>query len=399
MHRQSPLYILLLTIALFLLTGCTMLVPSESAESNVPTPTLATAEPSDESSDPNVQIGDVELLGVITVPNDTMIYETLVGGLSAIAYAGEGNTFYFLSDDRAMNGPSRIYAATVDVSDGTLDDGDLTWTKMIPLVDEHGKFYARAAIDPEGLAYTGDGFYVSTEGDRAIQPPIAPAILHFTPDGRYVESLPLPDKFLPVADGSRGVRNNKGFESLTLTPDGRMLISGVENALVQDGPAATLEDASPSRLLTIDLAEQRVVSEHVYMVDAIPQPPNPANGDADNGLVDLIALDHDILLATERSYVEGVGNTIRIYLANRQSATDVSALEALSDGESVTPIAKELLVDFGELGSALGIVPDNLEGLALGPELADGRRLLLVVSDNNFNPSQTTQLWALAIAP
>ena len=58
-------------------------------------------------------------------------------------------------------------------------------------------------------------------------------------------------------------------------------------------------------------------------------------------------------------------------------------------------------MDFGELGSELGpefdVAPDNSEGMALGPELADGRRVLVVVSDNNFNPSQTTQVWALAL--
>jgi hypothetical protein len=134
-------------------------------------------------------------------------------------------------------------------------------------------------------------------------------------------------------------------------------------------------------------------------VDAIPHAPTPSDGEADNGLADLIALDNaGTLLALERSYSQGVGNTIRLYVANTEDASDVSGMEALTEGEAVTPIAKEQLADFGELVSDLGITPDNLEGMALGPHLADGRYLLLVVSDNNFNPSQTTQLWALAIS-
>jgi hypothetical protein len=296
-----------------------------------------------------------------------------------------------------MLGPVRIYQAAIDLSDGTLDDGDLTWTGMIPLLDATGVPFAQGVLDPEGLVYTGEQFYVSSEGDLNAQPPIAPAIMEFMPTGEFVAALPLPEKFIPSSAGNSGVRNNKGFESLTLTPDGRSLISGVENALLQDGPAATLEEQSPARLLQIDLMNESIV-EQVYLVDTIPVAPKPANGDADNGLAELIALDDDgTLLALERSYVQGVGNTIRLYLADTQSAQDVSGLDVLPLDMSDAPVAKALLVDFGELGSELGVAPDNLEGMALGPQLPDGRQLLVVVSDNNFNPSQTTQLWALAL--
>jgi len=45
----------------------------------------------------------------------------------------------------------------------------------------------------------------------------------------------------------------------------------------------------------------------------------------------------------------------------------------------------------------LRVVLDNLEGMIFGPPLPDGRQLLIVVSDSNFNPSQTTQFIALAV--
>ena len=72
--------------------------------------------------------------------------------------------------------------------------------------------------------------------------------------------------------------------------------------------------------------------------------------------------------------------------------------ESAAMSEIDAPVTKELLVDFGELGSDRGIAPDNLEGMALGPQLPDGRRVLLVVSDNNFSPNQTMQVWALALS-
>ena len=45
----------------------------------------------------------------------------------------------------------------------------------------------------------------------------------------------------------------------------------------------------------------------------------------------------------------------------------------------------------------LGIVPDNLEGMAFGPALPDGRLPLVLVSDNNFSASQSTQFIVLAV--
>ena len=54
---------------------------------------------------------------------------------------------------------------------------------------------------------------------------------------------------------------------------------------------------------------------------------------------------------------------------------------------------KTLLLDLAQLG--LRSV-DNLEGMSWGAPLADGRRVLLLVSDDNFNPAQVTQLIALA---
>ena len=57
------------------------------------------------------------------------------------------------------------------------------------------------------------------------------------------------------------------------------------------------------------------------------------------------------------------------------------------------PAAKTLVADFAHLGlSRL----DNSEGMCWGPPLPDGERTLVVVSDDNFNPSQITQFAAFA---
>jgi hypothetical protein len=40
---------------------------------------------------------------------------------------------------------------------------------------------------------------------------------------------------------------------------------------------------------------------------------------------------------------------------------------------------------------------DNIEGITLGPKLPDGRQSVVLVSDNNFSPSQVTQFLLFAM--
>jgi hypothetical protein len=57
-------------------------------------------------------------------------------------------------------------------------------------------------------------------------------------------------------------------------------------------------------------------------------------------------------------------------------------------------VAKRLILN---VEADLGIEPDNLEGMAFGPALPDGRLPLVLVSDNNFSPGQATQFIVLAV--
>lgn len=76
----------------------------------------------------------------------------------------------------------------------------------------------------------------------------------------------------------------------------------------------------------------------------------------------------------------------------------ISALDRAADG-GYTPIQRELLLDFDALKASHGLVLDNSEALSWGQTLANGHRTLLVVSDNNFAGSQTTQFLAFEVVP
>jgi hypothetical protein len=89
----------------------------------------------------------------------------------------------------------------------------------------------------------------------------------------------------------------------------------------------------------------------------------------------------------ERAFSTGVGNNVKIYGVRVDDADDVSNLAALPQQFTSHTLDKTLLLDVG----SAGVVPDNLEGLTLGPKLADGRTALIVISDDNFNPEQRGQ--------
>ncbi|MEO1433697.1 MAG: esterase-like activity of phytase family protein, partial [Cyanobacteria bacterium J06633_8] len=354
-------------------------------------------------------VGNLEFLGEVNFPTGLQLEETEVGGISGLAYDAEKGIYYGLSDDRSQINPARFYDISINLEDGSLDDGDISFDKVTTLLDDDGNPFGESSLDPEGIVLTKNNtLFISSEGDANQL--INPFVNEFSINGQEISELPVPDKFNPTANQSSGIRNNAAFESLTITPDQRYLYTAVEDALFQDGERADLENGSLVRIAKYDLQTREVVGEFVYELDEVAEAPNPADGFKVNGLVELLATDNKgSLLALERSFSAGVGNTVKLFEVQTQGALDVSGVNDLfredaleDDGEILEPgvfeidpaVSKRLLIDFE---ADLGITPDNLEALAFGPTLADGSQSLIVASDNNFNQFQTTQFLALGL--
>ncbi len=357
------------------------------------------------AKDNQVTVASYELIGTTSIPTGTQFESTEIGGLSSITYDPNRSVYYAISDDQGTIDPVRYYTLSIDVSDGQLDAGDITLLDVTTMLDASGMRYAPASLDPEGLVLTHEGsLYFTSEGFATRVPPVDPFIDRMNLNGRQNRSLIIPDKFLPNLGGTQGVRSNLAFESLNVTPDERYLFTASEGALVQDGPAANLGQSSFARILQYRLSSGRPGSEYVYVVNPVAEVPVPDTQFRVNGLVELLPLDNvGTMLALERSFsvgAEGGGNTIWLYEIQTQGATDVSGEFSLYPNGigqppvSFIPVTKRLILNVEE---DLGIEPDNIEGMAFGPALPDGRLPLILVSDNNFAANQTTQFIVLAV--
>lgn len=363
-------------------------------------PTVAATPHQNPADADRLMVVGLEFLGEVTFPTGLQFSGTEVGGLSAIAYDAERGVYYALSDDRSEIDPARYYTLSIDLGDGKLDNGDITLLAVTSLLDSSGGVFPPKSLDPEGIAFhpEDDTLFISSEGDASAL--IDPFVNEFDLSGLQLVELPIPPKYLPTSDRSSGIRNNLAFESLTLTPALDFLYTATENALYQDGPAADVGVESLSRILEFDLGTGEPAREYVYLVEAVPEAPVPPDAFRTNGLVELLALDNNgTLLALERAFSVGKGNTVKLYEVLSQGALDVSSQFDLFWEEEGIPFEIDPLVAKRELldVAALGVTPDNLEGMALGPTLPDGRKSLILVSDNNFSDTQVTQFLAFAL--
>jgi len=350
----------------------------------------------------------LRFLGELDIPDKAVeIDGTTVGGLSGLTYDARRGVYYVICDDRGDFGPPRFYTVRIALSTDGIRDVQFVGTTLLdsdaptPGIQP----YEQNDSDTEEiLLLPDDTLLISSERDRQNRP----WLRRFALDGSLLEDWPIPDVFqpdsMPDAQGrnvqTRGVRSNLGFEGVTLAPDEGALYVMNEEALAQDGPIASPAAGTNDRLLRYGLSSGSPVPgrQQVYRTDPIFATPMPPDQFADNGVSALMFIRHLLpeydFLAMERSFVTGVGNDVNIYGVRTAGATDVSGMASLPVPFNGATVSKTLLVNM----AVLGITSDNLEGIAQGPRLADGRIALLVISDDNFSDTQINQFLLFSVA-
>ena len=321
-----------------------------------------------------------------------------VGGLSGLTRLEDGETLAVV-DDREH---PRVFRLRVNAGPGL----QVRVGGIIPLQPSP---QAPPALDAEGIALTCDGhMLITSEGIGDEEPRLPPAILEYAADGRFIRQLGVDAKFAPTAHGriQSGVRDNAGFESLTLSDDCSRLFTASELPLLQDDEADAFRRGVRTRLLEYRRQGGTYVParEFAYEIEPVDRPSFTVRT-AINGIVELLSAGGDTLLALERAYVESADrsqslNRIRIFEVDLAGATDVAARHSIFGWYDVKPVRKKLLLDVNSLRgltSRLALL-DNFEGMAWGPRARDGSRSLLLVSDDNFSEKQVTAFLMLRLS-
>ena len=314
----------------------------------------------------------VSFLGKLVIPSNQTVDGLTVGGLSDLVHV-EGDSWRAIVDNQEDT-PARIFDLRFRVTE----------SGPAPLPGETEFDIPKSALRLAGLngkSFDGEGLALTDRGTLLVSSETEPSIREISPTGETVRMLPVPDLFLSNKLAGRGARVNAGFEALDLS--GSTLWTANEAALAQDAPDEAKFATHPIRLLRYD--SEKPAAQYVYVLDPIEK---RGSGFSVRGLVDLLILPEGGLLAMEREYVEGIGNEVQIFHVSTGGATEVSGMPSLA-GQRYTPVRKTLIYTFED--------PQNLEGLAFGPELPDGDRTLVVLCDDNFEPLMPMQLMALRL--
>ena len=378
----------------------------------------------------------LEFLNEQILPKNLRFQGQPVGGLSALTFDESTGEFLALSDDKSRH---RFYKFQISPPPSAPGRNRRPLFQMIlrgqVFLREKDSQGLNRNMDPEGMDLKNQSLFVTSEGQQIFPPPEAPQVFVFSKKGVLKRIWATPPVFWNREKlSSFGARENKGFEALTLTE--KHLWTATEKALRQD----------PDRLLRLsgfDREKGRLLYQYPYFLD--PKA----------GLSEMTAMTDRTFLTLERAYDKQTGkNRVRLFMVHCRKVTDLRAFPSLKGvlkvswaaagsakksgrppeaffeetpapagsgfaevsppGEKpnkggfktlkplnrsgikgsgktgrLLPCDKNPLFDFARLPA--GITADNLEGMALGPKIAAGGRLLVFVSDNNFSPSQKTQ--------
>ena len=370
---------------------------------------------------------DTTLLGIATLPGTTEDLSGLtgkqtdgtphnrLGGLgSAIAYTGKGDEYLLASDRGPKDGGTdflcRVHRMTIRVQPGSQTVVGLKLTATTLLTNEKGEKLVGSMhavhpkhpeqslrLDPEGIRTTRSGtFFISDE--------YGPSISEFDAKGRRLRNLAVPERFRPLnpaktvpeelpPHNTRGRIPNRGMEGLAISPDGRKLTGIMQSPLIQDG-ALDKENhriGVNCRILEVEIASGKT-REFVYPLS-----------EQTNGVSEILAIGDDEFLVLERdSHFAKEARFKKVFRMKLGKATDVSAVAALPTKglpAGVVPVTKTPFFDL--LDPRFKIAgedcPEKFEGLAFGPDLSDGRRLLIVTADNDFVATAPFRVYAFAI--
>jgi len=319
---------------------------------------------------------ELRYLDDYVLSSDLEVNGTRLGGLSGIDFYEDS---YYLVCDHPGN--PRIYTVEIKISQNKIDT--VIFNQVIQL-DRSNGFLKANTLDMESVRIEDSNIILLTS-EGAIKANQKPSIFYVNADGDFIRNFSLPDYF--TSTGKQQPRNNGVFEGLTKDFRNEGYWVGMELPLTLDGSKPKLfPTKSPIRITHFNTETGQATDQFVMELEGITK--IPWKYFAVNGLTELIEYSPKKFLVLERAFSAGhgsFGNTVRIFDVNAEGASNTLELENLRI-EKYKEATKQLVFDFKSVKKKLteGII-DNIEGMTFGPELPNGNRTLILISDNNFN--------------
>ena len=376
----------------------------------------------------------VDLATIGSTPNDNRLSFG-----SDMFYSQREQAFYGISDrgpgGGTINFAPRIEKFTVAVNgtSGAIGNFNVTATKVFRQADGSvysGLFPNRLpggnksvlgnSLDSEGIARLPNGQFI-------VADEYGPSVYVMNRDGKFVRAFTTPSNLIPrqpnntvnYVDGrpttTTGRQDNRGFEGITVSGDGTKAWAIMQDPLLNDTSSGAGEGRRSTnlRIVQFDVATGNATAQYAYQLENLSTINVRIPGTVDDfgataqgrniGVSSITWIGGTKFLVIERdNRGQGPDNLItpngavgskRVYMTDIAGATDVSGLvlntsnTALPSG--VTAVSKMLFLDVaGAFTNAGEIIPEKLEGLAIGPKLDDGSFLLLLAADNDFSVTQ-----------
>ena len=364
---------------------------------------------------PALARADIQLVGKVAIPGDARDAsgktDTLPDGTphdrlgshgSAVAYDSRNDCYWMVADRGPANGTVPYhcrfhkYQIRLDSQAKAPLKVELVSTHMMTDTKDRQLVGIATAFDPlkprDSLRFDAEGVRVGPKGTLFISDEYGPFVREFGTDGKMLRELPVPARFAFDPENKKGRQDNRGFEGLAISPDGKKLFALLQSPLIQDG---ALNDKGKRvglfcRMLEIDI-EGGKSREFAYPLD------EPSYGPSE-----LLAVNDHEFLVIERDGKPGKeSKSKKIYRIDIANATEVQAIEALPTKvlpAEVKPITKRLFIDLLDpKWDLVETIPGKVEGLAFGPSPVKGQKLLIVTTDNDLIEKQPTWVWAFGI--
>lgn len=271
---------------------------------------------------------------------------------------------------------SAVVESSIEIKDSSgqkitglpLEQGQVGATGEVALTED----YQQLNFDNEGL--DTEGIAIDKDGNMWLCDEYGPFLVKVDPEGNILEKY-APGDGLPEILSQR--IPNRGFEGLTITPSGKIIVA-VQSVLDVDGE--TSKTATFTRIVEFD-PETKQTRTFAYPVEL-----SQYKSAKDCKIGDIYAIDDNHLLVIEQGKTKNKGMSNLVYRVDLTEATDISDITyqgkapeyapAQDDLEGVVYAEKSLLIDL----VAHGWTAEKAEGICLLPD----NKTVAVINDNDF---------------